>query len=172
MGLATALVLSRARGSVKPTWLGLGLGFGLVSLLGCKDEPQPRAAFEVAPVRTLAADELGEAGEIEGFAVAVVREGEGEPAERGDFVRVHYVALLPDQSELDSSHGDQPLLFRLGEDEGVVAGLHAGVLGMRLHELRTIAIPPELGYRNRKGVGVPADATLTFLVELVELDPR
>ncbi|MFV8752171.1 FKBP-type peptidyl-prolyl cis-trans isomerase [Nannocystaceae bacterium ST9] len=166
------MVLSRPRGSVKPTWLGLGLWFGLVSLLACKDEPQPRAAFEATPVRTLAAGELGEAGEVEGFAVAVVREGEGDPAERGDFVRVHYVALLPDHSELDSSHADDPLLFRLGDDDTVIEGVHAGVLGMRLHELRTITIPPELGYRNRKGVGVPADATLTFLVELVEIKPR
>ena len=139
-------------------------------LLSCKAEPQPRAAFEVEPVRTLEPRELGEAGRVEGFAVGVVREGAGEPVRRGDYVRIHYIALLEDGSELDSSHGKDPLVVRAGGDPNVIEGVHQGIVGMRLGELRRIAIPPKLGYRNRANVGVPADTILTFLVELVEIN--
>ncbi len=141
-------------------------------MLACpQSQPQPRSAFAGPPVRTLGAAELGELAAVEGFAVAVVREGEGEPAERGALVRIHYIALLPDGTELDSSHEDKPILVRIGSDSKLIEGLHEGVVGMRLGELRTIAIPSRLGYQNRAGVGVPADATLTFLVELVEITP-
>jgi FKBP-type peptidyl-prolyl cis-trans isomerase len=145
----------------------LALSFAL--MLACQADPQPRSAFEGPPVRTLDRDELDASGQVEGFAVAVVREGTGDPTRLGERVRVHYIALLPDGSELDSSHGDDPLLFVLGRDAAVIEGLHSGVLGMRLGELRTIVIPAKLGYRNRTGVGVPPDTALTFLVELIEI---
>lgn len=141
----------------------------MVALLACQADPQPRSAFEQPPIRPLSVEELGEAGQVEGFAVAVVREGEGKPARRGEYVRIHYIALLHDGSELDSSHDGAPLLFALGDDSTVIEGLHAGVIGMRIGELRTIVVPAKLGYRNRKGVGVPPDSALTFLVELVEI---
>lgn len=138
-------------------------------IAACKSDPQPASAFEGEPIRRLGADELGEAGAVEGFGVAVVREGEGAQAERGDFVRCHYIALLHDGEQLDSSHEGDPLLFRLGSDAAVIEGMHVGVEGMRVGELRRITVPPQLGYRNRKGVGVPADTLLTFLIELVEI---
>jgi FKBP-type peptidyl-prolyl cis-trans isomerase len=162
--MGTSSVLARARGSVKP----LALVF-VLALAACKDKPQPASAYEGAPVRVIDAQQLGEAGAVEGFAVAVVREGEGPTADRGDFVRCHYIALLPGDEVLDSSHDGDPLLFRLGDDAAVIEGMHVGVEGMRIGELRRITVPPELGYRNRTGVGVPADTPLTFLIELIEV---
>lgn len=141
-------------------------------VLACTPDPQPRAAFEGTPLRTLAAAELGDAGEVEGFAVEVMREGSGEPAARGDFVRAHFLALLHDGSLLDGSHDDDPLLVHLGEDAAVIEGLQTGMIGMKVGELRRITIPPKLGYRNRTNVGVPPNTNLTFLVELVELRGR
>jgi FKBP-type peptidyl-prolyl cis-trans isomerase len=145
----------------------------LVSLLivaACKPEPQPASTYEGKPVRILDAAELGEAGKVEGFGVVVVREGEGPQAERGDFVRCHYIVLLGSE-EFDSSHDGDPLLFRLGNDDAVIEGMHVAVEGMRVGELRRTAIPPQLGYRNRTGTGVPPDTSLTFLIELVEVKP-
>lgn len=141
-------------------------------VVACEPAPRPRAAYEGEPLRVVAAGELGDAGAVEGFAVVVVQEGSGEPAAVGDLVRVHYIALLADGSELDSSHGDDPLLLRLGAASEVVDGLAAGLVTMKVGELRRITVPPRLGYRNREGVGVPPRTDLTFLVELVELMPR
>ena len=155
--MGTSPVLARARESVKP----LALVF-VLALAACKDKPQPASAYEGEPVRVID-------GSVDGFAVAVVREGEGPTAERGDFVRCHYIALLPGDEVLDSSHDGDPLLFRLGDDAAVIEGMHIGVEGMRVGELRRITVPPELGYRNRTGVGVPADTPLTFLIELMEV---
>jgi FKBP-type peptidyl-prolyl cis-trans isomerase len=166
--MGTSMVLARALGSVKRLAVVIVMVI-VVTLAACKPEPQPASAFEAEPVRRLAADQLGEAGAVEGFTVAVVREGEGARAERGDFVRCHYIVLLPSGESLDSSHEGDPLLFRLGSDAAVIEGMHVGVEGMRVGELRRIAIPPELGYRNRTGVGIPADTILTFLIELVEV---
>ncbi len=149
--------------------LVLVLALALVTGLGCKADPKPRSAYEGAPVRVLEASELGEAGTVEGFSVSIQREGEGEAAERGDWVRVHYLVSLADGPTLDSSHEGDPLLFRLGDDGSVIDGLHAGVLGMRVGELRRIEVPPKLGYRGRLLPGIPPDATLIFLVELVQV---
>lgn len=141
----------------------------LALLLACTADPQPRAAFDGEPVRVLKPGEVPKLGEIEGFAVEVMREGSGDAAARGEFVRAHYIVLLHDGTPLDSSHGEDPLLVRVGEDASVVEGMQLGMIGMEVGELRRITVPPKLGYRNRTNVGVPPNTNLTFLVELVQL---
>ena len=141
----------------------------LALLLACTPDPQPRTAFEGEPLRVLQAGEVPKLGEVEGFAVEVMREGSGDAVTRGKFARAHYIVLLHDGTQLDSSHGDDPLLVRVGEDASVLEGMQLGMIGMKVGELRRITVPPKLGYRNRTNVGVPPNTNLTFLVELVEV---
>ena len=69
-------------------------------------------------------------------------------AKTGDTVRVHYTGTLADGSEFDSSRGQEPLEFRLGEGN-MIAGFENAVLGMTLGEQKKITIPCEQAYGER-----------------------
>ena len=52
----------------------------------------------------------------------------------------------------------------------VIQGYEQGVPGMCLGEIRTLTVPPELGYGARGVPGtIPADATLHFTVKLMNV---
>ena len=66
-------------------------------------------------------------------------------AKNGDKVTVHYTGTLPDGSIFDSSVGEEPLIFTLGEDE-LIEGFEEAVLTMSAGEKKTVTIPPEKAY--------------------------
>ena len=97
-----------------------------------------------------------------------VRVGDGEAAQNGMKVTVHYTGLLTDGTKFDSSvDRGTPFSFTLGAGE-VIRGWDVGVLGMRVGGIRNLAIPPEMGYGSA-GAGniIPPNATLLFQVELL-----
>jgi len=95
--------------------------------------------------------------------------GTGAEAKAGHHVRVHYTGTLTDGKKFDSSRDrDQPFHFALGAGS-VIRGWDEGVAGMKVGGRRTLVIPAELGYGSR-GVGpIPANSTLVFDVELLDV---
>jgi FKBP-type peptidyl-prolyl cis-trans isomerase FkpA len=102
--------------------------------------------------------------------------GELPVAQSGDWVSIHYTGWLENGRIFDTSlrlrteNGRpiiRPFTFLLGELH-VIAGLDEGVQGMKVGEVRTFVIPPQLAYGD-KAVGdvVPANSTLIFEVRLV-----
>lgn len=101
--------------------------------------------------------------------------GEGDEAQTGQHVTVHYTGWLYDKkspenkgTKFDSSRDrNEPFEFPLGRGH-VISGWDAGVQGMKIGGQRTLTIPPEMGY-GRRGAGgvIPANATLVFEVELL-----
>jgi len=69
-------------------------------------------------------------------------------AKTGDTVKVHYSGTLADGSEFDSSRGQEPLEFTLGEGN-MIPGFENAVLGMTLGEQKKITIPCEQAYGER-----------------------
>jgi FKBP-type peptidyl-prolyl cis-trans isomerase len=102
------------------------------------------------------------------------RAGAGEIATAGKTCVMHYTGWLwtdgAKGTKFDSSlDRGQPFKFGLGNGQ-VIKGWDEGVAGMKIGSKRTLLIPPELGYGARGAGGViPANATLLFEVELLEL---
>ncbi|MBA4381087.1 MAG: peptidylprolyl isomerase [Sideroxydans sp.] len=104
--------------------------------------------------------------------------GEGDEAQEGHHVTVHYTGWLFDKNaaenkgtKFDSSRDrDEPFEFPLGMGR-VIQGWDMGVQGMKIGGQRTLVIPPEMGY-GRRGAGgvIPPNATLVFEVELLAVE--
>lgn len=103
--------------------------------------------------------------------------GNGEEAEVGKTVNVHYTGWLYDENapdkkgkKFDSSFDrKEHFSFMLGAGR-VIKGWDQGVTGMKVGGQRTLIIPSSMAYGSR-GAGniIPPNATLIFDVELVGL---
>lgn len=103
-----------------------------------------------------------------GLVIEDIRVGEGDAAEKGRQVSVHYTGWLENGSKFDSSKDrNDPFDFPLGRGY-VIPGWDEGVAGMRVGGVRKLTIPPHLGYGAYGAGGViPPNATLVFEVELL-----
>jgi FKBP-type peptidyl-prolyl cis-trans isomerase FkpA len=118
------------------------------------------------PPRSLPADERTTES---GLRIEEVRPGTGALAEPGHRVRMHYHGTLEDGTVFDSSRDrGVPFEFALGGGQ-VIKGFEEGVTGMRVGEVRRLTIPPELGYGATARGAIPANATLIFEIELLEV---
>jgi FKBP-type peptidyl-prolyl cis-trans isomerase FkpA len=106
-----------------------------------------------------------------------VKVGTGTQATSGRLVTVNYTGWLyvpgvadHHGSQFDSSFnpGRTPYTFTLGVGS-VIAGWDQGVVGMRVGGQRTLVIPPSLGYGNQAMTGIPANSTLIFDIELLDV---
>lgn len=105
----------------------------------------------------------------EGLCYVDTEVGDGEEAQVGDTVKVHYTGTLEDGTEFDSSVGRKPFTFTLGTG-GVIEGWEQGVPGMRVGGTRELTIGPDLAYGDSGAGGViPPGATLIFEIELIEI---
>lgn len=105
------------------------------------------------------------------LTITVLKEGSGEPAQKGDRLLVHYTGTLSDGRVFDSSRErNTPFELVLGRME-VIPGWELGLSNMRTGEKRRLVIPPELAYGERGFQPViPPNATLTFEVELLSIN--
>ncbi|MDH5563136.1 MAG: FKBP-type peptidyl-prolyl cis-trans isomerase [Nitrospirota bacterium] len=96
--------------------------------------------------------------------------GKGREARAGETATVHYTGTLVEGTKFDSSKDrNQPFSFRLGAGH-VIKGWDEGVEGMKIGGTRKLVIPPQLGYGARgAGSAIPPNATLIFIVELLDL---
>ena len=103
-----------------------------------------------------------------GLQYSIDRPGTGVQPQTGQTVSVHYSGWLTDGSPFDSSRDrGRPFEFVLGRGR-VIQGWDEGVAAMKIGEVRTLVIPPALGYGDRGAGGViPPNATLVFKVELL-----
>ncbi len=134
--------------------------------LGCSDaKPAAEASADAA-----AAAKTPGAAEGSAFSVTHTVEGSGAMPTATDVVKVHYAGRLADGTEFDSSIArGMPATFPLS---GVIPCWTQGVAQMKVGGKATLVCPPDLAYGSHGSPGViPPDATLTFEVELLGIEP-
>jgi FKBP-type peptidyl-prolyl cis-trans isomerase FkpA len=102
-----------------------------------------------------------------GLQYEVMVQGDGDMPVATDVVKVHYKGTLLDGTEFDSSYSrDEPTTFPLNR---VIAGWTEGLQLMPVGSKYKFTIPSELAYGDRDLGKIPANSTLIFDVELLEI---
>jgi FKBP-type peptidyl-prolyl cis-trans isomerase FkpA len=109
------------------------------------------------------------------FSQTDVRLGTGTDAIAGKVLTVHYTGWLYNESQptlkglqFETSAGGTPFSFTLGAGQ-VIRGWDQGLVGMKAGGIRRLIIPPSLAYGGGRSGILPANATLVFDVELVDV---
>jgi FKBP-type peptidyl-prolyl cis-trans isomerase len=136
--------------------------FGLGGFLGGSQQTPASGAQALL-------QEIQSTGTVSALRAEQITPGTGEGAVVGDTVTVNYTGLLPNGTVFDASanHG-QPFSFTLGSGQ-VIKGWDEGLLGMQKGEKRLLAIPPSLGYGANAVGSIPANSTLIFEVEMLDI---
>lgn len=136
------------------------------------------AGRAVADDRRLATTNFAPAAEVtlsamtlhpRGFYYRDVQEGTGQLGEAGRSVQISYVLRLPDGRVVDAARPEDPLRFRVG-DRQVIVALDEAVRTMRAGGTRQLVVPPRLGYGARGAGPVPGNAILVMLVRLERVE--
>jgi peptidylprolyl isomerase len=150
----------------------LALATVLVAVGGCSDSTtNPALTFEqVQWAPSLGIDPADFTELPAGVWIREDTEGTGPVASDGTQVRMHYRGFLPNGSRFDSSldePGRVPLEFAVGSS-GLIPGFSLGARGMRQGGVRTVLIPPFLGYGVRGQGPIPPNSWLVFELHLVQ----
>ena len=104
-----------------------------------------------------------------GLQYKIITLGNGAKPTDTDNVKVHYHGTLIDGTVFDSSiDRGEPISFPLNR---VIPGWTEGVQLMPVGSTFEFYIPSELGYGERGQGPIPANATLIFKVELLDINP-
>lgn len=104
-----------------------------------------------------------------GLMYLIEKEGIGAVPKDSDTVVVNYKGTLTDGKEFDNSYTrGEPLSFRL---DGVIPGWTEGLKNIKKGGKVKLVIPPELAYGKNGVPGIPANSTLVFDVELLDVKP-
>ncbi|WP_455818430.1 FKBP-type peptidyl-prolyl cis-trans isomerase [Pseudomonas cerasi] len=104
-----------------------------------------------------------------GLLYQVEKEGAGDAPKDSDTVVVNYKGTLIDGTEFDNSYTrGEPLSFRL---DGVIPGWTEGLKHVKKGGKIKLVIPPNLAYGKNGVPGIPANSTLVFDVELLDIKP-
>jgi FKBP-type peptidyl-prolyl cis-trans isomerase len=109
-----------------------------------------------------------------GLQIGDVVVGDGAEALEGTTVEVKYVgAFYETGEEFDSSWSrgaDETLPVAVGAGQ-VIPGFEQAIEGMQVGGRRMVTIPSDLGYGPSGQGPIPGDATLVFVLDLVEVVP-
>jgi len=114
-----------------------------------------------------AAKEKGAVKTASGLVYVPLKEGAGASPAATDKVKVNYRGTFLDGKEFDSSYtAGQPAEFKLNQ---VIKCWTEGVQKMKPGGKAKLVCPPDIAYGERGSGAIPANATLVFEVELVEV---
>ena len=102
-----------------------------------------------------------------GMGITTLKEGAGANPKMTDTVKVNYRGTLENGQEFDNSYKrGQPATFPLSR---VIPCWTEGVQKIKAGGKAKLVCPPNLAYGNREIPGIPANSTLIFEVELLDI---
>ena len=104
-----------------------------------------------------------------GLTYVITSRAKGRRPKTGETVLVHYTGTLTDGTKFDSSQDrKEPIAFPLGRS-AVIKGWDEGIAQLGIGDSAVLIIPPQLGYSKGAGGVIPPNATLVFVVTLVDV---
>ncbi|MFA6535983.1 MAG: FKBP-type peptidyl-prolyl cis-trans isomerase [Candidatus Paceibacterota bacterium] len=104
----------------------------------------------------------------EAIVVDDVLIGTGVEAVAGKTVSVNYTGKFTDGQVFDTNLGKAPFGFVLGSGQ-VIPGFDKGLAGMKVGGKRVITVPPSEAYGSQQVGPIPANSTLVFEVEMLDV---
>ncbi|MEO8104035.1 MAG: FKBP-type peptidyl-prolyl cis-trans isomerase [Betaproteobacteria bacterium] len=141
-----------------------------------KKTPAASAANEIKVVKLTAKQRLPKTVKQVTIIDREPGDSSSETAVHDNAVLVHYTGWLYDPKKPDGK-GEQfdtsrerytPFGFFIGAGK-VIKGWDLGISGMKIKGKRTLIIPPALAYGDKERPKIPANSTLIFDVELVDI---
>lgn len=128
-----------------------------IILISCASTQQEQKAIEIPYITT-----------VTGLKYIDLTVGTGAEAVLGKTVTVNHIGMLDDSTVFENTYQTgKPPTFVLGSSTAL-KGYDEGILGMKVGGKRKLVVPSDLGFSGR-GLSkskIPANATLTFIVEL------
>jgi peptidylprolyl isomerase len=109
---------------------------------------------------------------VDALEATTLIEGEGEGAQAGDTVTVHYAGMLSDGTQFDESWSTgQPFPVTLGQG-AVIPGWDEGLIGAKVGERRHLLIGSDNAYGPEgRPPTIPPAAPLAFDVDIIDIQP-
>ncbi|MCA6363818.1 MAG: FKBP-type peptidyl-prolyl cis-trans isomerase [Bacteroidetes bacterium] len=107
-----------------------------------------------------------------GLEYTITAKGNGPQAGSGYRLTVLYTGKLTNDTVFDASsrHGNTPFTYKVGAGRVIKGWDEAGAL-LRAGDKVTLRIPPELGYGAQQMPNIPANSTLVFEIEVLDVQP-
>jgi FKBP-type peptidyl-prolyl cis-trans isomerase len=107
-----------------------------------------------------------------GLSYIITKRGKGRMPKVGDTVVVNYTGTLLDGKKFDSSYdAGRAISFPLGRGR-VIKGWDEGIAKMRTGDQAVFIIPAKLGYGEKGRGPIPPNASMIFIVELMDINPK
>jgi peptidylprolyl isomerase len=104
-----------------------------------------------------------------GLQVDVYEKGDGILPQMGQKVSVHYKGMLENGQVFDESYGrGEPITFQIGVGQ-VIPGWDKGIGQLSKGAKAKLTIPSNLAYGPQERPGIPANSTLIFEVEVMDI---
>lgn len=121
------------------------------------------------PAQKPAPTKIMDTTSVKELKIEDIKVGNGKEVKSGDNIVINYLGTLPDGTKFDSSYDrGEPFETQIGTGQ-VIKGWDLGVVGMKVGGKRKLTIPPSLGYGQQAVGAIPANSTLIFEVELVDV---